>query len=87
MRLLVSHLVELNSFRQLLKSWATREIKIRYKQSLLGGLWAVLQPLSIAIIFSVVFSYFLKVSTGGIPTLYFIIRFCFPGPFFQIQYP
>ena len=83
MRLLANHLVELNSFRHLLKSWATREIKIRYKQSLLGGLWAVLQPLSMALIFSIVFSYFIKVSTGGIPHIIFYYSVLFPWTFFS----
>lgn len=44
-----------------------REIKVRYKQSILGGAWAILQPLSLMLIFTVVFSFFARVPTDGIP--------------------
>jgi lipopolysaccharide transport system permease protein len=47
--------------------WTVREIKIRYKQSILGGAWAILQPLALTIIFTVVFSYFARIDTGEIP--------------------
>lgn len=51
----------------LLLLWTMREIRVRYKQSLLGGAWAILQPLSLMVIFSVVFGYFVKVPTDGAP--------------------
>ena len=60
LKLLLSH-------RELLWLWTMREIRIRYKQSVLGVLWAVLQPLSLVVIFSVVFSYFIRIPTGDIP--------------------
>jgi len=53
--------------RDLLWLWTMREIRVRYKQSILGGAWAILQPLSLMVIFSVVFGYFVKVPTDGIP--------------------
>lgn len=71
MSILVESLSELGHYGHLLRSWTLREIKIRYKQSLLGGLWAVLQPLSIAVIFSIVFSFFVRVPTGDVPYLVF----------------
>jgi lipopolysaccharide transport system permease protein len=55
------------SSRELLLAWTQREISIRYKQSVLGGLWAVIQPFSMMLIFSVVFSRFVRVQTDGIP--------------------
>ena len=58
---------ELISYRELLWSWAARDIKVRYKQSLLGIAWAILQPLSATLIFSLVFSRFIRISTDGIP--------------------
>lgn len=61
------HLRQLASHRELLWVWATREVKIRYKQSLLGTVWAVLQPLALTAMFTLVFSYIVRVPTDGIP--------------------
>ncbi|MGI5836281.1 MAG: ABC transporter permease [Chloroflexota bacterium] len=55
------------SYRDLLLMWTLREIKVRYKQSILGGAWAVLQPLSLTLVFTVVFSYLVRVPSDGIP--------------------
>lgn len=63
--LLLGDLLELWRHRDLLLLLAERDVKIRYKQSLLGVAWAILQPLSLTIIFTIVFSVFLHVSTGG----------------------
>ncbi len=54
-------------YKELLYVWTRREIQIRYKQSILGGAWAILQPLSLMIIFTAVFGYFVRVPTDGIP--------------------
>jgi len=81
--ILLESLTELARYRHLLKSWSIREIKIRYKQSLLGGLWAVLQPLSVAIIFSVIFKFFINVPTDGVPHLIFYYAALFPWTFFS----
>jgi lipopolysaccharide transport system permease protein len=80
--ILVESLSELNRYRHLLKTWSMREIKIRYKQSFLGGLWAILQPLSVALIFSVIFSLFITVPTDGVPHLIFYYAALFPWTFF-----
>jgi len=45
---------ELYKFRSLLWVWSLRETRIRYKQSMLGGIWAILQPLSTMLIFTFV---------------------------------
>ena len=60
-------LLELYRYRELLWVWTVREVKIRYKQSLLGAAWAILQPLSLTAIFTVVFSFFARVPTDGAP--------------------
>jgi lipopolysaccharide transport system permease protein len=44
-----------------------RDFKVRYSQSVLGVAWAILQPFSLMVIFSIVFSIFIKVPTGGVP--------------------
>jgi lipopolysaccharide transport system permease protein len=61
------HIRTLVDYRYLLWMWALRDIKIRYKQSILGGAWAILQPLSLMIIFTVVFSFFARLPTEGVP--------------------
>jgi lipopolysaccharide transport system permease protein len=76
-------ITELVNYRDLLRTWTNREIKIRYKQSLLGGMWAILQPLSIAIIFSVIFSYFVQIPVGGVPHLLFYYTALFPWTLFS----
>jgi lipopolysaccharide transport system permease protein len=42
---MVAHLKTLYKYRQLVTMWTFREIRVRYKQSLLGAAWAILQPL------------------------------------------
>lgn len=60
-------LVELYNARELLYSWTFREFRVRYSQSIMGAAWAIVQPLVLMVIFSVVFSLGLKIDTGGIP--------------------
>lgn len=60
-------LLELYNARELLYSWTFREFRVRYSQSVMGAAWAVLQPLVLMLIFSVVFSLVLRIDTGGIP--------------------
>ena len=52
---------------ELISSFALRDIKARYKQSALGVAWALLQPLSMMVVFTLVFSLFAKVPSDGIP--------------------
>jgi lipopolysaccharide transport system permease protein len=69
--------------RELLFTWALRDFKVRYSQSLLGAAWAILQPLSLMVIFSVVFSLFLKVPTEGIAYPVFAYTALLPWTFFS----
>jgi lipopolysaccharide transport system permease protein len=58
---------ELWNYRELLTSFTIRDIKIRYKQTALGFLWAIIQPLFMMVIFSVIFGGFAKIPSEGIP--------------------
>jgi lipopolysaccharide transport system permease protein len=51
----VLDLQELWNFRDLLISFAWRDIRVRYRQTFLGAIWVVLQPLMGAVVFSIVF--------------------------------
>lgn len=54
-------------YKDLLTELVKREIKARYKQSILGYAWVVLVPLINLLVMSIVFSFFIRVPTGGIP--------------------
>ena len=53
--------------RELIVSFAARDVKARYKQTALGIAWSVLQPLSMAIVFTLVFSLFARLPSDGVP--------------------
>ena len=53
--------------KDLLWAWTDRTIRARYQQSLLGGLWIVVQPLTMVLLFSIIFTFFVPVNTGAIP--------------------
>jgi len=53
--------------RELIVSFAMRDIKARYKQTALGVAWAVLQPASMMVVFTLVFSLFAKIPSDGLP--------------------
>ena len=61
------NLGELWRFRELLYFLTLRDIKVRYKQTLLGIAWVLIQPFLTMLIFSLVFSRFVKVNTGAMP--------------------
>ena len=53
--------------RDLIVSFTLRDIKARYKQTGLGVTWAIVQPLSMMVVFTLVFSVFAKVPSDGLP--------------------
>jgi len=79
----ISYLKELYKFRELLWVLTTRELKVRYKQTSLGVLWAIIQPLSLMLIFTMVFSYFTKINSEGLPYPIFSYTALLPWTFFQ----
>ncbi|PYP90369.1 MAG: phosphate ABC transporter permease [Blastocatellia bacterium AA13] len=66
-RLIPLHLPDLWAYRELLYFLMWRDIKVRYKQTVLGALWAILQPLVTMIIFAYFFGILAKLPTEGIP--------------------
>ncbi|HEX4838876.1 MAG TPA: ABC transporter permease [Rhabdochlamydiaceae bacterium] len=65
---------EMVEFRWVLLMLMLRDIKLRYKQTFLGVVWVVLQPLMTAFLFSFIFGRWLKVESDGIP--YGLFAFC-----------
>jgi lipopolysaccharide transport system permease protein len=60
-------LVEILRYRELLFFLTWRDVKVRYKQTLLGAAWAVIQPLVAMIVFTVFFGRLAEIPTGEIP--------------------
>jgi len=60
-------LAALAEHRDLLYTLAVHRVRVRYKQSLLGPLWAILQPLATLLVLSVVFAYVARVETSDTP--------------------
>ena len=65
-------LKELWLYRELIYFFAWREIKVRYKQTALGVLWAILQPLITTVVFTIFFGRFAKIPSDGIPYPIFV---------------
>jgi lipopolysaccharide transport system permease protein len=61
------NLNELWRYRELLYFLSWRDIKVRYKQTALGVLWAILQPLLTMVVFSIFFGNLAKVPSDGVP--------------------
>src|SRR6058998_348741 len=58
---------ELWEYRELLYFLIWRDIKVRYKQTVIGAAWAVVQPLMTMIVFTVIFGNFAKIPSDGLP--------------------
>ena len=61
------NLKELFSYRDLFLILAYRDLRVRYAQTFLGLVWAIVQPLLTVVIFTLVFGHFVKVDTGSLP--------------------
>jgi lipopolysaccharide transport system permease protein len=70
---LAAEIRELLGARELLALLFARELRVRYKQTALGVLWVVLQPLVPAVIFAVVLGTFARLPSAGIPYLLFAL--------------
>jgi lipopolysaccharide transport system permease protein len=76
------NLRDLWQYRELIYFLIWRDIKVRYKQTLLGATWAILQPLLTAAIFSLVFGRLAKIPSDGIPYPLFSYTALVPWTFF-----
>jgi lipopolysaccharide transport system permease protein len=67
-------LPELWAYRELLYFFVWRDIKVRYKQTVIGAAWAILQPLMTMLVFSLFFGRLAKIPSQGLP--YPIFYYC-----------
>lgn len=69
-------------YRELLYFLTWRDIKVRYKQTALGAVWAILQPMATMLIFSLFFGRLVKVPSDGLPYPLFAFAALVPWTFF-----
>ena len=77
-----TYLRSLLQYRELLYFLVMREIKSKYKQTVLGVAWSILQPLSLMLVFTVVFSFFARLPSDGVPYALFSYCALLPWQFF-----
>ena len=58
---------ELWTYRELLYFLTWRDIKVRYKQTVLGAAWAILQPFMTMVVFSLFFGRLAEIPSDGVP--------------------
>ncbi|NCO32407.1 MAG: phosphate ABC transporter permease [Armatimonadetes bacterium CG2_30_59_28] len=77
------NLSELWEYRELLYFLTWRDIKVRYKQTLIGGTWAIIQPVATMIVFSLILGRTRGIAPAGVP--YPLFNFCavVPWTFFS----
>lgn len=73
---------ELWLYHELLFFLIWRDIKVRYKQTVIGAAWAILQPVCTMVIFSVIFGSFAKIPSDGVPYPVFVYAGLLPWLFF-----
>ena len=64
---------EIWKYRELFIVFAWRDIKVRYKQTMLGASWAIFQPLTSMFIFTIFFGNFAKIPSGELPYSLFVL--------------
>jgi lipopolysaccharide transport system permease protein len=77
-------LKELWRYRELLWTMMTRDVKVRYKQTILGAAWAIIQPAMMMIVFTIFFGRLAKLSTGDLPQPLFFLSGLIPWTFFAV---
>lgn len=73
---------ELIEYREVLITLIIRDIKVRYKQTIIGAVWAILQPVFMMWIFSIIFDKFTNLPSEGAPYYIFCLTALVPWTFF-----
>lgn len=83
LRNLRGDLLKLAQYRDLLYTLSVHRIKVRYKQSVLGIFWAILQPLSMMLIFTFIFKLIARMPSEGEPYAIFAYTALLPWNYFS----
>ena len=68
----LKEILELWRYREVFVALAYRNIKARYKQSVLGILWVVIKPIVTCLVFTLVFGHFVRITSGDTPYPVFV---------------
>jgi lipopolysaccharide transport system permease protein len=74
---------ELWAYRELLYVLTMRDIKVRYKQTVLGFAWAIIQPVMLMVVFSIFFGRLAQMPSDGFPYPIFVYAALLPWTFFS----
>lgn len=74
---------DLWQYRELLRFLTVRDIKVRYKQTVLGALWAILQPFMSMVVFTIFFGMLAKIPSDNLPYPIFVYTALLPWQFFS----
>ncbi|MDQ3813335.1 MAG: ABC transporter permease [Armatimonadota bacterium] len=77
------NVADLWAYRELFYFLTWRDVKVRYKQTALGVVWAILQPVMTMIVFTLIFGKLAGLPTDGIPKLVFYLSGTLPWTFFS----
>ena len=77
------NLGDLWQYRELIFFLTWRDLKVRYKQSVLGVLWAIIKPVMSMVVFTIFFGNLAKIDSGGVPYAVFSIVATVPWQFFS----
>jgi lipopolysaccharide transport system permease protein len=73
---------ELLSYRDLLVTLSLHRLSVRYKQSILGWAWALVQPLALMLIYTIIFSVVTRMPDEGVPYAVFVYAALLPWTYF-----
>lgn len=77
------NLGEVWSYRELLFFLAWRDVKVRYKQTVLGAAWAIIQPFFMMVVFSIFFGLLARIPSEGLPYPIFVYSALLPWTYFS----
>ena len=69
---------KITRYFELLLRFAVKDLKVKYKSTILGFLWALLVPISTMLVFKLVFSFFLRVKIPNVPYSVYLLTGLFP---------
>ncbi|HEY2371351.1 MAG TPA: ABC transporter permease [Gaiellaceae bacterium] len=74
---------ELWRFREVARQIAARDVKVRYRQTVLGAAWAILQPVGTMVVFTIFFGHLAHLSSEGSPYALFTLAGLVPWTYFS----
>jgi len=80
---LLNNILKLVRYRDLIYTLSVHRIKVRYKQSVLGVSWALVQPVALMLIYTLIFSFIARIKTDGVPYALFAYTALLPWLFFS----